>query len=511
MRPPPANSPSRSRCRTQKRSLKSSAGGRFNAVTCLQLRSSGCRAENLCSTIRSSTLSSIPPTSKKFGRFNSQRFEMEQLTAVVYENEKDLIAVGYKDVGRDEFWARGHMPGMPIMPGVVMCEAAAQLCSYVTQRFDLIGATMLGLGGFDEVRFRDIVVPGDRLVMIVQMTKKRRGALVIAKFQGFVRDAMVLEGTIRGIPLPVEHTPDGPKLLAPERRRRIVRRFGRKQGALQRQLATLTRRRRLYDYSHRRRRSFPPLSVSDARPDRGQRLDLLVAGQSRTTRAAPHDRPIRLCAGPGPYLFGDPNPVAAPLNLAWQDERGERRLVGQVKLPPDRGDVLLSLITCMFLHGGWAHIIGNMWFLWLFGDNVEDRLGPVTYLVFYLVGGLAASACHWFTDPSSTTPVVGASGAVAAVLGAYAVTYPWANVHAFIPLFIVLIPVDIPAIAMLGMWFVMQLLEGFKAIHIGLDGGVAWWAHVGGFVAGAVLMPLLRDPPPPTPRVRGRFVNDPIW
>jgi 3-hydroxyacyl-[acyl-carrier-protein] dehydratase len=135
-------------------------------------------------------------------RYNPQRFEMEQLTAIIHEDTQGKLGVGYKDVRHDEFWARGHMPGMPIMPGVMLCECAAQLCSYLSQKYDLLGAEVLGFGGMDEVRFRDPVYPGDRLVMVAQLIKVRRGALVISQFQGFVRNAMVCEGQIKGVPLP---------------------------------------------------------------------------------------------------------------------------------------------------------------------------------------------------------------------------------------------------------------------------------------------------------------------
>ena len=137
-------------------------------------------------------------------KINPQRFEMEQLTAIVYDNIEDNTCVGYKDISRDEFWARGHMPGMPLMPGVIMCEAAAQLASYYTQRHDLLGAKMVGFGGLEEVRFRDPVVPGDRLVVMVQLAKVRRGRMIVARFQGFVRDSMTVAGIIKGIPLPVD-------------------------------------------------------------------------------------------------------------------------------------------------------------------------------------------------------------------------------------------------------------------------------------------------------------------
>lgn len=134
-------------------------------------------------------------------RYNAQRFEMEQLSAIVHVDKEQHICVGYKDVTDKEFWVRGHMPGMPLMPGVVMCEAAAQLCSYYTQRFDLLGADMVGFGGLEEVRFRDSVFPGDRLFLVCQLDRVRRGRMIVAHFQGFVRSRLAVEGIIKGIPL----------------------------------------------------------------------------------------------------------------------------------------------------------------------------------------------------------------------------------------------------------------------------------------------------------------------
>jgi 3-hydroxyacyl-[acyl-carrier-protein] dehydratase len=135
-------------------------------------------------------------------QYNPQRFEMEQLTAIVHYDHEACICVGYKDVTRDEFWIRGHMPGMPLMPGVVMCEAAAQLASFYTLRFNLLESKLVGLGGLEDVRFRDPVIPGDRLVIAVQRMKVRPKRMIICRFQGFVRDLLVVEGTIKGVPLP---------------------------------------------------------------------------------------------------------------------------------------------------------------------------------------------------------------------------------------------------------------------------------------------------------------------
>jgi 3-hydroxyacyl-[acyl-carrier-protein] dehydratase len=136
-------------------------------------------------------------------RINPQRFEMEQLTAIVFDDMERGICVGYKDVTENEFWARGHMPGMPLMPGVIMCEAAAQMCSFNSQRHNLLGAEMIGFGGMDNVRFRGTVVPGDRLVVIAQKLQLRVGAMINCRFQCFVREQLVCEGGIRGIPIPV--------------------------------------------------------------------------------------------------------------------------------------------------------------------------------------------------------------------------------------------------------------------------------------------------------------------
>lgn len=135
---------------------------------------------------------------------NPQRFEMEQLTAIVYEDLERLICVGYKDVGHDEFWVRGHMPGMPLMPGVMMLEAAAQLCSCFAHRHDLLGEGIVGFGGLEGVRFRDPVVPGDRLVLMCQQKKVRRNRMIVSLFQGVVGDKLVVEGELKGIAIPVD-------------------------------------------------------------------------------------------------------------------------------------------------------------------------------------------------------------------------------------------------------------------------------------------------------------------
>ncbi len=134
-------------------------------------------------------------------KYNPQRHEMEQLSAIIMVDEPNNICLGYKDIAEDEFWVRGHMPGMPLMPGVVMCESAAQISSYYTQRFDLLGADMVGFGGLDEVRFRDMVKPGDRFYVCCRLSKVRRNRMIVADFQGFVENRLVVGGQIKGIPL----------------------------------------------------------------------------------------------------------------------------------------------------------------------------------------------------------------------------------------------------------------------------------------------------------------------
>mgnify|MGYP001813735397 CR=1 FL=1 len=138
---------------------------------------------------------------------NPQRYEMEQLTAILYEDPQENSCAAVKEVTEDEFWVRGHMPGMPLMPGVVMLEAVAQLSSYFTQKHDLLGTEMVGFGGLDDVRFRGVVSPGDRLILMVKLVKARRGRMIVAAFQGVVGENVVLEGTLRGIPIPVEAIP----------------------------------------------------------------------------------------------------------------------------------------------------------------------------------------------------------------------------------------------------------------------------------------------------------------
>jgi len=149
-----------------------------------------------------------------------------------------------------------------------------------------------------------------------------------------------------------------------------------------------------------------------------------------------------------------------------------------------QGMELQTLITCMFLHGGWMHLIGNMLFLWIFGDNMEDALGSVKFFVFYISTGLAASAAQILWEPSSIVPNVGASGAIAGVLGGYLLLYPKARVDVLLIFIIIFRIITVPAWIVLGLWFGIQVFSGF-AVNTG-GGGVAYWAHAGGFVAGVL-------------------------
>jgi membrane associated rhomboid family serine protease len=149
-------------------------------------------------------------------------------------------------------------------------------------------------------------------------------------------------------------------------------------------------------------------------------------------------------------------------------------------------------LTSMFMHGGWMHLIGNMWFLWIFGNNVEDSMGHARFLAFYLLCGLAAAAAQTIVDPASIVPMVGASGAIGGVMGAYVMLYPRVHVHMLVFLGFFVTTIAVPAVFMLGYWFVLQLLSGWMSNAA--EGGVAFWAHVGGFVAGAVLVLLFRNP-----------------
>lgn len=197
--------------------------------------------------------------------------------------------------------------------------------------------------------------------------------------------------------------------------------------------------------------------------------------------------------------------VACVLVFIWQLSLGESGqaavyafgtvpavLFDLAELPPEL-DLIpaeLTVLTSMFMHGGWMHIIGNMLYLWIFGNNVEDAMGHGRFIVFYLLCGLVAVLAHALPSPDSTVPMIGASGAISGVLGAYLVLYPHARVLVVIPIGFIIQTLYLPAVAVLGLWFVLQLLN--SATTAGGGSGVAWGAHIGGFVAGMLLVSLFK-------------------
>jgi membrane associated rhomboid family serine protease len=186
-------------------------------------------------------------------------------------------------------------------------------------------------------------------------------------------------------------------------------------------------------------------------------------------------------------IFGFQTPLSAPqLELYYQ----------RVGIVPARflqhfgGAEVLTLLTSMFVHGGWFHILGNMWSLWIFGDNVEDRMGHGMFVFFYLGCGAAAAALHIALSPSSVVPTIGASGAIAGVMGAYLVLFPHSRVIALIPIVFFIQIIEVPAYFFLVLWFALQLVSGLASLssrEASLAHGVAWWAHIGGFAAGMAL------------------------
>ncbi|MFN4087560.1 MAG: rhomboid family intramembrane serine protease [Alphaproteobacteria bacterium] len=168
-------------------------------------------------------------------------------------------------------------------------------------------------------------------------------------------------------------------------------------------------------------------------------------------------------------------------------------LTGESRLPADLAAIppAASIFTSMFLHGGWMHLIGNMLYLWIFGNNIEDACGHLRFVLFYLACGVAAAAAQIASDPGSTIPMVGASGAIGGVLGAYLLLHPRARVLVLIPIFFYMHVARIPALFVLGIWFVLQFVQS-AGVPEDATGGVAYWAHIGGFVAGALLILVMR-------------------
>lgn len=175
--------------------------------------------------------------------------------------------------------------------------------------------------------------------------------------------------------------------------------------------------------------------------------------------------------------------------------------IGRHGIVPDRLHYT-TLFTSMFLHGGWLHVLGNMWFLWIYGRNLEDLIGSAKFFVFYIVCGLVAALVHVFFNPYSTAPTVGASGAIAGVMGGYLVKFPRARIVTLVPIFVFFTTLEIPAALLLIYWFLIQAFSGLGSIRDSMaaqQGGVAWFAHVGGFIAGILLVNLMA---PHRPRYR---------
>lgn len=196
--------------------------------------------------------------------------------------------------------------------------------------------------------------------------------------------------------------------------------------------------------------------------------------------------PVRLTQPDVTPVIEQPVAIQTPFGVQISSQK--------IPLAPPAVPIWATLITCMFLHGGWMHFIGNMWFLYIFGDNVEDRLGHFGFALLYLGTGILAGLAHLVSDPSSSIPTLGASGAIAGVMGAYALLYPHARVLAVLPILFILTLV-IPAPVFLGIWFIMQITNGVGSMAGGAAGGVAWWAHAGGFIAGAIAALLIGRSP----------------
>ncbi len=167
--------------------------------------------------------------------------------------------------------------------------------------------------------------------------------------------------------------------------------------------------------------------------------------------------------------------------------------------PENLVPIPFSIFTSMFIHGGWFHLLSNMLYLWIFGDNVEDRLGHVRYLFFYVMCGMLATLVHGFSDPNSTVPSVGASGAIAGVLGAYLYLFPGTRINTLFVVLVFVRIIKLPALIVLGLWILTQILSGFAKYGSQTGGGVAWFAHIGGFFSGLILIVVMKK------RNRGRY------
>ena len=216
-------------------------------------------------------------------------------------------------------------------------------------------------------------------------------------------------------------------------------------------------------------------------------LQQLPLAQQRTLRAQYGFVPARV------QQLWRPVPVRVQLVDSLEVPFADPRQPRFVDLPPVATQVLGTLLTSLFVHAGWMHLLGNMWMLWLFGPSIEARLGRLGFLCFYVAGGVWATACHWLMTrgEGGHVPVIGASGAVALILGAFAVTYPFCRVRTLVFIVIFFTIVELPALVVLGFWFLLQLVSAVQVVPMRIGGGVAWWAQIGGFAAGALLMPWL--------------------
>lgn len=219
--------------------------------------------------------------------------------------------------------------------------------------------------------------------------------------------------------------------------------------------------------------------VQVAEPDDPMTPSLVEKWGMIPARVSKPNEPVQILVGQVPAQTPDGRLIQ------YQDGRPVLEEIRR-EAAPSPVPAVLTLLTCTFLHGGWLHFLGNMWFLWVFGDNVEDRLGHFWFLAFYLLGGVGASLAHYVTDPMSSVPTLGASGAIAAVMGAYMVLYPHARVLTLIPIFIFIQLLWLPAPFFLGIWFLIQLVQGVGQVTMSSATGVAWWAHIGGFAFGAI-------------------------
>jgi membrane associated rhomboid family serine protease len=219
-----------------------------------------------------------------------------------------------------------------------------------------------------------------------------------------------------------------------------------------------------------------PATLNDLAPWRDAHLLPPPAYSEQTYR-------LHFLDGGNPSLY----PVSASDQLVARFALIPGELLGGRDLPPTLPFPLwLTLLTSIFLHGGLLHLLGNMLYLWIFGDNVEDAMGPVRFLIFYLACAVAAAGTQIATDPTSSLPMIGASGAIAGVLAAYLMLFPFSRIITLIPIFFFLRLVAVPAVVLLGVWFLLQIVNGLASASGA--GGTAWYAHIGGFAAGLVLV-----------------------